>query len=100
MASTRLARVVLNHSTHVEGLIGVLKTVPFSACETLVPGRLKRVKGSGCGSVLTFRVSVPVSGGYRVLAQRGTSLQEVFATTKLSQEALQSALEAALQQSR
>ncbi len=98
--ASRLARVVLNHSTHVEGLIAVLKAVPHAACETLVPGRLKRVVGSGQGSCLTFRVSVPVPGGYRVLAQRGTSLQEVFATTKLSPEALQAALEAALQQRR
>jgi hypothetical protein len=96
MAATRLARVVLTHSTHVEGLVAALKAVPYAACETLVPGRIKTVSGSGTGGCLTLRVTVPVPGGFRVLAQRGTSLQEVFATTRLSKEELHAALQAAL----
>ena len=94
--TTRLARVVLTHSTHVDGLIAALKTVPYTVCETLVPGRIKTVTGSGRGGCLTLRVTVPTSGGFRVLAQRGTSLQEVFATTRLSKEELHAALQAAL----
>ena len=89
----RLARVVLNHSTHVEGLIAALRQVPYSAVETLVPGRITRVRGGGINHGLSLRVTVPIPGGFRVLAQRGTSLQEVFATTKLDKQQLQEALE-------
>ncbi len=98
--SVRLARVVLNHSTHVDGLIDVLRRVPFASAETIVPGRIKRVAGGPSGGGLSFRVTVPVTGGFRVLAQRGTQLQEVFATTTLTKEALQGALDGALAEKR
>ena len=96
MSAARFARLVLTHSTHVEGLIEALRRVPHSDCSTLVPGRISFVKGSGKGGGLTLRVTVPVPGGHRVLAQRGTSLQEVFATTHLSKEALHTVLQSTL----
>lgn len=96
--ATRLSRVVMNHSTHVEGLIPVLKRVAHSHIATIVPGRIHRVAGSSRGGTgaLSFRVTVPVSGGWRVLAQRGTQLQEVFCNgTQLTKTELQQVLDTA-----
>jgi hypothetical protein len=93
--NTRLSRVVLNHSTHIDGLIAVLKRIEHSSVNTIVPGRLSRVVG-GPEKRLTFRVSSSVVGGWRVIAQRGSQLQEVFCSgTALSQEELLRVLEAA-----
>jgi len=91
------ARVVLNHSTHVPGLIASLEAGALAAgaagVTTIVPGRLARTRG-GAAEALALKVSVPVRGGFRVLARRGSMIQEVFVTTALGEEALQAVLDA------
>jgi len=98
MVVERFSRVVLNHSSHVDGLIQVLKRISHAHIETIVPGRISRVAGSSAGGTgsLSFRVTVPVSGGWRVLAQRGTQLQEIYCNgTTLSREEVQQVLDSA-----
>ena len=81
-------RLVWNHSTHVDGLITVLrKLCEKGGIKTVTPGRLRPVKGNGCA--LRLRVSVPVSGGWKVNVRQGRLAQEVFVVTDLTKEALQ-----------
>lgn len=81
-------RVVLNHSTHIEGLIAVLERLALvDGITTLTPAVISN--GKGRSPQFTLRVSVPIMGGFKVLARRGKTVQEVFVLTTLSQEQLQ-----------
>lgn len=72
-------RLVLNHSTHVEGLIPVLRRVAaLPGVHAVVPGRLSTTRCSAEG--LALRVTTRVPGGFKLLARRGTAVQEVFVT--------------------
>lgn len=85
-------RVVWNHSTHVDGMIDVLERLAKrDGVKTITPGRLRPVKGNGCA--LRFRVSVPVSGGWKVNCRRGHMVQEVFIVTTWERETLQETLD-------
>jgi hypothetical protein len=46
---------------------------------------------------LQLRVSVPIRGGFKVIARQGKTVQEVFILTTLSQEQLEEALAIAMQ---
>jgi hypothetical protein len=89
-------RLVWNHSTHIPGLIPVLeRLITREGIGTVTPGVLSRAKGH-CPR-LQLRVSVPIRGGYKVIARTGKSVQEVFILTELSQEELESVLQVALE---
>ena len=82
-----MGRLVITHSTYVEGLIPWLKVLAKDpALQTITPGVIARVRGRCSG--LQLRVSTPVSGGYKVMARRGTTAQEVFVVTQLGREEL------------
>ncbi len=88
-------RLVWNHSTHIPGLIPVLeRLITREGIQTVTPGVLSRSRGH-CPR-LQLRVSVPIRGGYKVIARTGKSVQEVFIITELNQEALESALQFSL----
>lgn len=88
-------RVVLNHSTHIEGLIPVLeKLAKVAGISTLTPGVIAPVKGKS--PHLHLRVSVPIKGGFKVIARRGKTVQEVFVITQLSEAELKAAIDAVL----
>ncbi|ACB00061.1 MULTISPECIES: DUF2103 domain-containing protein [Cyanophyceae] len=91
MASEEKGRLVWNHSTHIEGLIPVLeKLVNCEGIRTITPGALSRTRGNI--PRLKLRVSVPLQGGFKVIARKGKSVQEVFIITDLAQEQLQAAI--------
>lgn len=82
-----VGRLVITHNTYVEGLIPWLRElVTDPAIQTITPGVISRVKGRCVG--LQLRISTPVTGGYKVMARRGTTAQEVFVVTKLDKEEL------------
>ena len=82
-----MGRVVITHSTYVEGLIPWLKVLAKDPeIQTITPGVISRVRGRCSG--LKLRVSTPVCGGYKVMARRGTTAQEVFVVTQLEREEL------------
>lgn len=88
-------RLVLNHSTHAEGLIPVLKLLAKQdGIQTVTPGVLGRVKSRS--PKLRLRISTPIQGGFKAQARRGTTVQEVFIVTTLSQDALEDAIAFAL----
>lgn len=87
-----MGRVVITHSTYVEGLIPVLrKLASRPGVDTVTPAVIARVRGRSPG--LRLRVSAPISGGFKVVARRGTSVQEVFVLTTWSRETLQDELD-------
>ena len=95
MSSSESGRLVWNHSTHIPGLIPVLeKLITFTGIGTVTPGVIGRAKGH-CPK-LKLRVSVPIRGGYKVIARQGKTVQEVFIITNLSQLELERAIAGSL----
>lgn len=88
-------RLVLNHSTHIPGLIAILeKLTVCTGIQTVTPGVIGRAKGH-CPH-MKLKVSVPIRGGYKVIARQGKTVQEVFIVTNLCQKDLEKALESCL----
>lgn len=84
-------RVVLNHSTHIPGLIPLLeKLVGKPGIQTITPGVIGRAKGH-CPK-MQLKVSVPIRGGFKVIARHGKTVQEVFIVTPLNQAELEEAI--------
>jgi hypothetical protein len=87
-----MGRVVITHSTYLEGLIPLLRRLAQQpGIDTVTPAVISRVKGRAAN--LRLRVSAPILGGYKLLARRGNSAQEVFVTTQWSRELLQEQLD-------
>ncbi|MDJ0689690.1 MAG: DUF2103 domain-containing protein [Xenococcaceae cyanobacterium MO_188.B32] len=91
MGNSSHGRLVWNHSTHLPGLIPLLeKLITFQGIHTVTPGEIRRVRGH-CPK-LRLRISVPIRGGYKVIARQGKTVQEVFIITPLSQIDLEAAI--------
>ena len=89
--SDEVGRLVWNHSTHLDGLIPILKKlVDCRGIRTITPGALSRAKGNI--PKLKLRISVPLRGGFKLIARKGKSVQEVFIVTELSQPELEQAI--------
>jgi hypothetical protein len=87
-----VGRVVITHSTYLEGLIPRLKALALDeAIETVTPAVICRVKGRCEG--LRLRVSTAITGGHKLVARRGSSAQEVFVVTRLSRPELEQRLQ-------
>jgi hypothetical protein len=87
-----MGRLVVTHSTYVEGLIPLLrKLAECPGIDTVTPAVIRRVRGRT--PRLLVRVSTPVTGGFKLLARRGSSAQEVFVVTGWSRERLQAELD-------
>ena len=87
-----MGRVVITHSTYVEGLIPLLRKLALHPqVDTVTPAVISRVRGRSQG--LRLRISAPLIGGWKLVARRGSSAQEVFLTTNLDRETLQSAVD-------
>ena len=87
-----MGRVVLNHSTHIDGLIPILKKLSENmSIKSVTPAIIKRVRGRS--SNLVIRVSVKTINGYKAIARKGRTAQEVFISTDLSKDELKKLLE-------
>ena len=90
---TDLGRVVITHSTYVDGLIPWLKRLAKERrIQTITPAVISRVRGR-C-QTLQLRVSSPIRGGYKLMARKGSMAQEVFVVTDLDAEQLRSVVQA------
>lgn len=84
-------RLVWNHSTHIPGLIPVLEQLTRqSGIKTITPGVLASVRSHS--PKLALKVSVPIRGGFKVIARRGKTVQEVFILSELNQTDLEAAI--------
>ncbi|MEB3271458.1 MAG: DUF2103 domain-containing protein [Synechococcus sp.] len=82
-----MGRLVITHSTYLEGLIPLLERLArHPAISTVTPAVIARVRGRS--PELRLRVSTPIVGGWKLLGRRGSSAQEVFILTSLSAEDL------------
>ncbi len=82
-----MGRLVLNHSTNIEGLIPILKKLALNInIKTVTPAVISRVKGRS--SKLVIRLSVKTINGYKAIARKGTTAQEVFISTDLGKDEL------------
>jgi hypothetical protein len=87
-----MGRVVITHSTYLEGLIPLLQNLATQkGIDTITPAVISRVRGHS--PRLRLRVSTPIVGGFKILARRGSTAQEVFVVTSWTRETLQGELE-------
>jgi hypothetical protein len=89
MASGRL---VWNHSTHLPGLIPILKRLTqVAGIGTVTPAAIGRTKSHS--PQFKIKISTAIRGGYKLIARKGKMFQEVFVLTELNQEDLLTAIE-------
>jgi len=89
MSKSSDGRIVWNHSTHLDGLIPILeKLVIYEGIKTVTPAVLSRSRSHI--PHMKLKVSVPIRGGYKLIARCGKSVQEVFIITTLEQTELES----------
>ena len=82
-----MGRLVLNHSTNIEGLIPILKKLAMNInIKTVTPAIISRAKGRT--PKLIIRLSVKTINGYKAIARKGKTAQEVFISTDLSKDEL------------
>ena len=87
-----MGRLVLNHSSYIEGLIPILKKLALNInIRSVTPAIISRVKGRW--SKLNIRLSVKTISGYKAIARKGKTAQEVFISTDLSKDELKSLLD-------
>ena len=93
------ARLVLNHSTHIPGLLRALERLTkLLPSGRVTPGRISRCRPAReRGFRLMPANSTPLAGNHKLIARAGTSVQEVFVVSEdVSREALaEAAIEAA-----
>ena len=84
--------MVLNHSSNIEGLIPILQKLALNNnVKMITPAVISRVKGRS--SKFTIRLSVKTVNGYKAIARKGKTAQEVFISTDLSKDELKKMLE-------
>ncbi|MCU0570638.1 MAG: DUF2103 domain-containing protein [Oculatellaceae cyanobacterium Prado106] len=84
-------RVVWNHSTHLPGLIPILERLTeWEGIQTITPAVIGHARSNT--HIMSLKVSVPIRGGFKLIARKGKTFQEVFILTTLSQQALEDAI--------
>ena len=84
-------RVVITHSTYLPGLITTLeKLATYPSIQTITPAVISRVKSNA--HKFRLKVSVPITGGYKLIARHRKSAQEVFVITELTKAELEAAI--------
>lgn len=92
-------RVVWNHSTHLPGLIPILERLAAqSGIETITPAVIGQTRANA--AKLQIKVSVPIRGGFKLIARKGKTFQEVFVITTLTQPELEAQIVALLERAR
>ena len=82
-----MGRLVLNHSTNLEGLIPILQKLALNVnIKTITPAVISKVRGRT--SKLEIRLSVKTINGYKAIARKGQTAQEVFISTDLGKDEL------------
>ena len=83
-----MGRVVITHSTYIDGLIPILKKLAANErVKTVTPAIISKVRGRT--SKLIIRVSVMTIGGYKAIARKGQTAQEIFINTDMEIDELQ-----------
>ena len=84
----KAARLLMNHSTHIPGLISLLeKIAQYDGIQTITPGVICPVRAHV--PHMKLRISVPIRGGFKIIARAGKIAQEVFILTTLQKADLE-----------
>ena len=87
-----MGRVVLTHSTYLEGLVDWAKRkAKEEGIKTITPGVIGKSKGSV--NKLTIRVTRKTNAGFKLVARKGRSYQEIYITSELNLEEIKHILE-------
>ena len=82
-----MGRLVITHSTYIDGLIPILKKLAINnKIKTITPGIISKVRGRS--SKLIIRISVKTISGFKAIARKGHSAQEIFISTDISKDEL------------
>ena len=85
------ARLVITHSTYIPGLIKLLEKLALCPeIQTITPAVISRVKSNS--PRMRLKVSVPITGGHKLIARQRKSAQEVFVITQWSKAELEQAI--------
>ncbi|MGD1851042.1 MAG: DUF2103 domain-containing protein [Cyanophyceae cyanobacterium] len=85
-------RLVWNHSTHVPGLIKILeRLIKLDGVGAITPAVISH--GRSNSPQLRLKVSVPIRGGFKLIARKGKTTQEVFVITHLTKPGLETAIQ-------
>ena len=80
-----MGRLVQNHSTHINGLIKWLKRIAEKKeVKTVTPASLSKTRGRG--ERLVLKVTVKTKEGFKLLARKGSLVQEVFLVTNVNEK--------------
>ncbi len=81
----------MNHSTHIAGLIPILQRLcQQTGVRTVTPGVIGQARAHA--PKLALKVSVPIRGGFKMMARQGKTFQEVFILTSLEKAELELAI--------
>jgi len=95
MSKSSEGRIVWNHSTHLDGLIPILeKLITYEGIKTVTPAVLSRSRSHS--PQMKLKISVPIRGGFKLIARCGKSVQEVFVLTELDQGQLEEIIKSIL----
>ncbi len=87
-----MGRLVHTHSTYINGLIELLKRLSNeNGIDTISPGVISRVRGHN--EKLKISITRETIGGYKLIARKGRSAQEVYITTTYKREELRKKIE-------
>ena len=90
-----MGRIVITHSTYIDGLIPVLKKLALNkSIKTITPASISKVRGRS--SKLVIRLSVNTISGFKAIARKGQSAQEIFISTDLGKDELKFLLDSLL----
>ncbi len=83
-----MGRLVKTHSTYVEGLIPILEFLAKDEhIHTLTPGVIKKSR-SHLGK-FQLKITRSISYGFKLVARKGCSTQEVYIITSYSRDSLE-----------
>ncbi|MEM6449863.1 MAG: DUF2103 domain-containing protein [Cyanobacteria bacterium P01_D01_bin.105] len=83
--------MVVTHSTYIPGLLSLLDKLSANPkVQTITPAVISRVKSNA--PQMRLKVSVPITGGHKLIARQRKSAQEVFVITPMSKEELEAAI--------
>mmetsp|Transcript_20147 Transcript_20147/g.55891 ORF Transcript_20147/g.55891 Transcript_20147/m.55891 type:complete len:95 (+) Transcript_20147:262-546(+) len=89
-----MSRLILNHSTFVEGLLPKLRRLAAEMQQgNIVPGVISVTRGRTEGLTLRLAANQEAEGVYKLVCRKGKTVQEVRLVTRLPREKVLEALE-------
>ena len=86
-----MGRLVITHSSYIVGLVPILKNLSsLEGIKTITPGVIARANSKS--TKLRIHISCLTNNGFKLIARKGSNVQEVFIVTKLEQNHLEDTL--------